>query len=166
MLHSLALALAQGGEHAMAEEKLVEAIRQLRELDGVDPDAEDCAHKVTAIVLGRDALVDPAASEMRFSAFVSVGHALLFRALITSDLHTSKVHIAYRYRFLMLRIQWHCYAYLASLASFVFAYVALISGALWLSPTWAWTRSANTIGIAGNPHRPFQVPGDRAACSR
>lgn len=48
VLHSLALALAQSGDHAMAEEKLLEAIRQLQELDGVDADAEDCcAHKVT-----------------------------------------------------------------------------------------------------------------------
>lgn len=53
VLHSLALALAQGGEHAMAEDKLVEAIRQLQELDGVDPDAESCEHKVTA-ALGRN----------------------------------------------------------------------------------------------------------------
>ena len=50
MLHSLALALAQGGEHAMAEDKLLEAIRQLQELDGVDADAEDCAHKVIAVL--------------------------------------------------------------------------------------------------------------------
>lgn len=34
----------------MAEDKLVEAIRQLQELDGVDPDAEDCAHKVAAVL--------------------------------------------------------------------------------------------------------------------
>lgn len=51
VLHSLALALAQGGEHAMAEDKLVEAIRQLQELDGVDPDVEGCAHKVTWLSL-------------------------------------------------------------------------------------------------------------------
>lgn len=50
VLHSLALVLAQGGEHAMAEDKLLEAIRQLQELDGVDADAEDCAHKVTAVL--------------------------------------------------------------------------------------------------------------------
>eukprot|EP00903_Cladosiphon_okamuranus_P020524 g18841.t1 len=47
VLHGLALALAQGGEHAMAEDKLVQAIRQLQELDGVNADADDCAHKKT-----------------------------------------------------------------------------------------------------------------------
>lgn len=49
VLHSLALALAQGGEHAMAEDKLLEAIRQLQELDGVNADSEDCVHKVTVV---------------------------------------------------------------------------------------------------------------------
>eukprot|EP00752_Nemacystus_decipiens_P013903 g12341.t1 len=49
VLHSLALVLAQDGEHAMAEDKLLEAIRQLQELDGVDADAEGStrAHKET-----------------------------------------------------------------------------------------------------------------------
>lgn len=46
VLHGLALALARGEEHAMAEDKLLEAIRQLRELDGVDPGDENCSHKV------------------------------------------------------------------------------------------------------------------------
>lgn len=52
VLHGLALSLARGGKHAMAEDKLLEAIRQLRELDGVDPDAEDCAHKVKKTLVG------------------------------------------------------------------------------------------------------------------
>ena len=66
VLHSLALALAQGGGHVMAEDKLLEAIRQLQELDGVDADAEDCAHKVIA-VLGH---------EIEASALVQIGWAL------------------------------------------------------------------------------------------
>ncbi|CAM9780067.1 unnamed protein product [Ectocarpus sp. 4 AP-2014] len=47
ILHSLALALARSGEHVMAENKLLEAIRELQELDGVDSNAEACAHKGT-----------------------------------------------------------------------------------------------------------------------
>ncbi|CAM9612394.1 unnamed protein product [Ectocarpus sp. 12 AP-2014] len=47
ILHSLALALARSGEHTMAEDKLLEAIRELQELDGVDSNAEACAHKGT-----------------------------------------------------------------------------------------------------------------------
>ncbi|CBJ49219.1 expressed unknown protein [Ectocarpus siliculosus] len=47
VLHSLALALARSGEHAMAENKLLEAIRELQQLDGVDSIAEACVHKGT-----------------------------------------------------------------------------------------------------------------------
>lgn len=47
VLHSLALALARGGDHAMAENKLLDAIAQLQTLDGVkSAEAGSCAHQV------------------------------------------------------------------------------------------------------------------------
>lgn len=51
VLHGLALSLARVGEHAAAEDKLLEAIRELRELDGVDADDTGrCAHRVRSWV--------------------------------------------------------------------------------------------------------------------
>ncbi|CAM9855220.1 unnamed protein product [Scytosiphon promiscuus] len=51
ILHNQALALAQGGDHVMAEDKLLKAVEVLQELDGVDADAEACAHKDTLMDL-------------------------------------------------------------------------------------------------------------------
>lgn len=47
VLHSLALALARGGDNAMAESKLLDAIAQMQTLDGVESvEAGTWAHQV------------------------------------------------------------------------------------------------------------------------
>lgn len=47
VLHSLALALARGGDNAMAEGKLLDAIAQMQTLDGIEGvEAGSFAHQV------------------------------------------------------------------------------------------------------------------------